>query len=109
MFSKRQFMSSTNPSSIWKVSAKRCRASRQFICIRQKVRPFPVLVSLQDFTFFIRVEMADLRALLYKRAFSATFCRCKEFCFASTTRKPALATLSECPDWRLAVHQKQPN
>jgi len=35
-------------------------------------------------TFFTRVAMADLRDLLYTRAFSDVLCRCSEFCLAST-------------------------
>lgn len=37
-------------------------------------------------TFFMRVLMADLRALLRMRAFSAVRSRRLEFCLASTVR-----------------------
>ena len=35
--------------------------------------------------------MADLRDLLYSRAFSEVLCRCSEFCFASTWNTVARA------------------
>ncbi len=46
----------------------------------------------QEATFFIRVVMADLRALLYMRCFSLSLSLCFAFCAASTT-KADLATL----------------
>ena len=42
-------------------------------------------------TFFTRVAMADLRDLLYTRAFSDVLCRCSAFCLASTWKIVARA------------------
>ena len=47
--------------------------------------------SSKERTFFTRVATADLRDLLYSRAFSAVFWRCREFCLASTWKTVARA------------------
>ena len=62
-------------------------------------------IRVKPVTFFMRVAIADFRALLYMRCFSESRMRCLAFCFASI-RNADLATLHCLCGAAVAQHRR---
>lgn len=74
-------------------------------CLTQAQVTCTQITSVQKFTFFMRVAIADFRALLYMRCFSESRMRCLAFCFASITNAD-LATLHCLCGAAVAEHRR---